>query len=233
MWRDGRETFPQRLFTAPRRFPQVFPSILPSRESAALRVAAAYPQGQATPYNGNKPMSTKDPWEWLAPLAQAWGAQDKLAEQEAVLRWRETRLGPLAQALYVQNGTLHLSVPSHVVAAELSSLQARIIRQVAELAPRSQVRRLRFHVQEWRAVPGQIEVEPPGEGDVRRARRRLPQGVPASVRRAAAVALAWAERRDEAILAAGGWRCPACDLALLPKVERCPACRMERGRLGR
>lgn len=178
-------------------------------------------------------MSTKDPWEWLTPLAQAWGAQDKLAEQEAVLRWKETRLGPLARALYVQNGTLHLSVPSHVVAAELGSLQAKIIRQVAELAPRSQVRRLRFHVQAWRDVRGQIEVESPGEEDLRRAERRLPRRVPASVRRAAAVAWAWAERRDEAILGAGGWRCPACELALLPKVERCPSCGMERGRLGR
>ncbi len=178
-------------------------------------------------------MSCRDLWEWLAPLALAWGAEAQLAEQEAVLGWRETRLERLARALYVEDGTLHLSVPSHVVAAELRNLEGRIVRQLAEVAPRSRVRRLRFHVEAWRDVLGELKVEPPAKEDLRRAARRLPQGLPAPVRRVAAEALAWAERRDRAILAAGGWVCPQCELALLPEAGRCPSCGMEARRPGR
>lgn len=173
-------------------------------------------------------MKTKDPWMWLEGLAQSWGAPEALAQQEAVLRWGETGLGGLAHALYVERGVLHLSVPSPVVAAELRALEARIVSELRSRAPRSAVLGLRFHVEAWPARRQAPEVQPPSREEVRRVGRRLPRAIPARVRRAAAEAWAWAEARDRAILAAGGWSCRRCELALLPEVERCPSCGMER-----
>lgn len=165
---------------------------------------------------------------WLEGLAQSWGAPEALAEQEAVLRWGETGLGGLARALYVERGVLHLSVPSPVVAAELRALEGRVIDELRRRAPQSVVRGLRFHVETWPDRKAALEIEPPSREEVRRAARRLPRAIPAPVRRAAAEAWAWAEARDRAILAAGGWRCPRCELALLSEAERCPSCGMER-----
>ncbi len=173
-------------------------------------------------------MKTRDPWLWLEDLAQSWGAPQALTEQEAVLRWGETGLSTLARALYVERGVLHLSVPSPVVAAELRALESRIVSELRRRAPQSGVTGLRFHIEAWSHRREPLEVRPPSREEVRRAGRRLPRAIPPPVRRAVAEAWAWAEARDRAILAAGGWSCPRCELALLSEVERCPSCGMER-----
>ncbi|MCX7750373.1 MAG: DUF721 domain-containing protein [Candidatus Bipolaricaulota bacterium] len=173
-------------------------------------------------------MTPKDPWVWLEALARSWGSPRGLEEQEAVLRWGEMGLEGLARAMYVEDGILHLSVPSPVVAAELRTVQGKIVEELSRLAPRSAVTRLRFHLAAWPGQPREVAVPPPSREEVRRAGRLVPRGLPRPIRRAVAEALAWAEARDRAILAAGGWTCRQCELALLPEVERCPGCGMER-----
>lgn len=173
-------------------------------------------------------MNDEDIWQWLGPLAQHWGAEEKLKGQSAVLRWPATGLGAMARALYVDRGVLHLAVGSHVVASELNLLKEKLLARLAEVAPGSGVADLRFQVCAWESPLHPVAVTPPTKAELRRVRRELPPGLPSRLRDAAANAVAWAEARDRAILAAGGWRCGGCGLALLPEKSVCPICGIDR-----
>lgn len=173
-------------------------------------------------------MSSKDIWQWLGPLAMAWGGQDRLREQAPVLLWRATGLASLARALYVDRGVLYLAVESHVVAAELNLLKGKVLARLAEVVPGCEVADLRFQVRAREAPPAEVAVTPPTAADLRRARRDLPPGLPPCLRDPLAEALAWARARDQAILDARGWRCPRCGLVLVKEKNNCPTCGIDR-----
>jgi len=173
-------------------------------------------------------MNTKDIWHWLGPLARAWNAEDKLYEQRAVLLWPALGLAPLARALYVDRGVLHLAVGSHVAASELNLLKAGIVARLSDVAPESGVIGLRFHIRAVTAPPLRIAVRPPTPADVQRVQRELPPGVSPRLRHVTASLVAWARARDEAILNTGGWRCAECGLALVREKRECPICKIDR-----
>lgn len=172
-------------------------------------------------------MNTKDIWQWLGPLAHGWRAEDRLKEQTVVLRWKETGLGSLARALYVDRGVLHLAVASHVVAAELNLLKGKVLARLDEVAPGCGVTDLRFQVRAWETPRVEIAVPSPTTAALRRARRDLPAGLPRDLRDTVSEVLAWAQARDQAILAAGGWGCPRCGLVLVKEKGVCPTCGIE------
>lgn len=173
-------------------------------------------------------MSKQDIWQWLGPLARGWGAEEKLKAQAAVLVWAATGLAPLARALYVDRGVLHLAVGSHVVASELNLLKGEVLARLEEIAPGCSVADLRFHVQGGEPPLRPVEVPPPSKADLREARAELPPGLPPRLRSRLAKALAWAKARDRAIRAAGGWECQGCGLVLVREREACPTCGIER-----
>lgn len=173
-------------------------------------------------------MNTKDMWYWLGPLAAGWGALDKLEAQKPVVLWASTGFGPMARALYVERGTLHLAVANHVVASELNLLKGRLLARLGEVAPGCGVTDLRFQIRAAERPPRSVVVHPPGPADLRRAERQLSPKVLPRLRHLAAEAVAWASARDEAILDSGGWRCRQCGLVLVKEKSTCPICGIDR-----
>lgn len=149
-------------------------------------------------------------------------------EQQAVLRWKEIvgeNLAHLARPLYVEEGTLHLAVGSPVVANELRLWKEELIRRLGELAPKSKVRDLRFHL-----VPTSEETEAPpveaGAAEWNRAEEAIPEGLPPELRKSLVRAMAHALAQEASILRQGGRRCPSCGAAFLGEAELCPLCRL-------
>jgi len=172
-------------------------------------------------------MKTKDIWQWLGPLARNWGAEEELQAQLPVLHWASTGLSHLARPLYVDRGVLHLVVESHVIAGELNLLKGRVLARLEEVAPGSRVVDLRFQVRARGAPRREIAVPPPTADELRVARDGLPGGLPPTLAEVCARLLAWARARDRAILAAGGWRCPGCGVAVVQAENSCPGCGIE------
>ncbi|QAA75856.1 MAG: hypothetical protein BIP78_0088 [Candidatus Bipolaricaulis sibiricus] len=178
-------------------------------------------------------MTKQDIWQWLGPLSHRWGAEELLRDQTAVFVWPATGLAPLARAVYVDQTILHLSVGSHVVAAELNLLKHKLLARLHEISPECGVTDLRFQVRAWERPPHEIVVPAPTAEMVRRARRSLPAGLPPRLRTIFAEAVAWAQARDRAILDAGGWTCPQCDVVATAEMTACPVCGIERSKRGR
>ncbi len=198
-----------------------------THSSVTVPSPVVIPRHRATPTTTTRVMNTRDIWQWLGPLAHGWRAEDRLKEQTVVLRWGGTGLGSLARALYVDRGVLHLAVASHVVAAELNLLKGKVLARLEEVAPGCGVTDLRFQVRAGETPRVKIAVPSPTTAARRRARRDLPAGLPRGLRDAVSEVLAWAQARDEAILAAGGWACPQCGLALVKEQGVCPPCGIE------
>lgn len=173
-------------------------------------------------------MDKQDIWEWLGPLAQRWGAEEELKAQLPVLLWSATGFAPLARALYVERGVLHLAVASHIVAAELNQLKGSLLARLHAVAPGCTVADLRFVVRSSGARLCPTDIPGPTKVELREARRQLPPGLPPRLRGVIAKAIAWAKARDAAVLGAGGWQCPHCELVLVKEKRSCPACGIER-----
>ncbi|MCR4392405.1 MAG: DUF721 domain-containing protein [Candidatus Acetothermia bacterium] len=175
-------------------------------------------------------MSKEDLLQWLLPLARRWGLAEALAQQRAVFAW-ERAVGPnlasLARPLYVDREVLHLGVPSHVVAAELHLLAAELLARLAEVAPGSGVKELRFHVRAEPGPPPEVTVPPPSPRERRLAEQELSAHLPEGLRDKLAGIVAWARARDQAILAAGGSACRRCGVAFLGPGDLCPVCAVE------
>lgn len=177
-------------------------------------------------------MTKKDIYEWLLPLVRMWGLADALREQEPVLFWKKVvgeKLGHLARPLYVERRTLHLAVPSPVVAAELRLLQDQLLARLKEIVPNCQVQKLRFHVRaesetERFSLPKEVVAVKPTKEDVAAAERDVPHSLPSPLRERFVRIAAWAHARDRAILAAGGGLCPSCGAAFLGEGDLCPIC---------
>lgn len=172
-------------------------------------------------------MNKRDIWQWLGPLARGWRAGERLEEQTVVLRWEETGLGSLARALYVDRGVLHLAVANHVIAAELNLLKGKVLARLGEVAPGCGVTDLRFQVRAGETPRVEIAVPPPTPAARRRARRDLATSLPRDLCNAVSEVFVWAQARDQAILAAGGWSCPRCSLVLVKEKGICPTCGIE------
>ncbi|MGC9018825.1 MAG: DUF721 domain-containing protein [Candidatus Bipolaricaulaceae bacterium] len=163
---------------------------------------------------------------WLEALAKSWGKGWE--EQEAVWRWREVvggGLSKLARPLYVERGVLHLAVPSPVVANELRLWEEEIISRLANMAPKSGVKELRFRIVSEAKPAQEIKAEP-GAKEVRRAEALIPENLPNPLRTKILRLLAQVLSQEESILARGGRRCRRCGVAFLGDGEECPLCRL-------
>ncbi len=159
-------------------------------------------------------------------LGQRWGWGWQ--EQEAVRRWPEVvgqTLQRLARPLYVEQGVLHIAVPSPVVANELRMWEQELLTRLDRTAPASQVRELRFHivVEEREAPLPEIK---PSTQEWNEAEASIPENLPSSLRRRLVQLLAQALAQETAILACGGRRCARCGVAFLGPGEACPLCRL-------
>lgn len=160
-------------------------------------------------------------WEALH-LGPGW------EEQEAVLLWKNIvgeNLARLARPLYVEDGILHLAVASPVVATELRLWKEELLQRLAQSAPKSQLKDLRFHL-----APAASEAQPPpaepGPEELNRAEEAIPEGLAPEVRKRLVCALAAALAQERLILRLGGRRCVACGVAFLGHGEKCPLCRL-------
>ncbi|MGC9529050.1 MAG: DUF721 domain-containing protein [Candidatus Bipolaricaulaceae bacterium] len=165
--------------------------------------------------------------EWLSPLLQRWGLQGALTQQAAVFAWDQAvggQLAHLARPLYVEGGTLHLAVSSHVAAAELRLVADKLLQRLGGVGTEVRVSRLRFHVVP--TAPRRAAVAPlePTEADWRTAQAAIPQGLGDELRRRLVGIAARATARDRAVLAAGGQRCRCCGVAFLGEGRFCPCC---------
>lgn len=163
---------------------------------------------------------------WLETLAKTWGKGWE--EQEAVWRWREVvgeGLSKLARPLYVEKGVLHLAVPSPVVANELRLWEKELLARLANVAPKSGVKELRFRIVSEAKSPQELKAEPSAR-EVRRAEELIPDDLPPSLRPKILQLLAQVLAQEESILAHGGRRCQRCGVAFLGEGEECPLCRL-------
>lgn len=162
---------------------------------------------------------------WLESLAKSWGKGWE--EQEAIWRWPEAvgeGLSKLARPLYVEGGILHVAVPSPVVANELRLWAQEIVARLAQVAPKSNVKELRFRV-----VPEKSEDDfpiRPTANDLRRAEEIIPDSVPKALRPKLVELLASVLAQEEAILARGGRKCRRCGAAFMGEEDECPICRL-------
>ncbi len=163
---------------------------------------------------------------WLTALAKSWGKGWE--EQEVVWRWREVvgeSLSKLARPLYVERGVLHLAVPSPVVANELRLWEKELISRLANIAPRSGVKELRFRIVSAAKPAQEIKAEP-GAKEIRRAEELIPEDLPNPLRAKLLQLLAQVLAQEESILAQGGRMCRRCRVAFLGEGEECPLCRL-------
>ncbi len=148
-------------------------------------------------------------------------------EQQAVLRWRAVvgeNLARLARPLYVEKGTLHLAVTSPVVATELRLWTEELLNRLGKLAPKSEVRRFRFHL-----VPAREQEDKPlepGIAELNRAEAAIPHDLSPGLRERLVQVMAQALAQEAAILRQGGRRCASCGVAFLAEGDLCPLCRL-------
>lgn len=203
----------------PQGYPQVSPKNGPRLRKLSTERAGPYA------YNQGKCLYMSRT-SWFEALGRAWGKGWE--EQEAVWRWREAvgeGLSRLARPLYVDKGVLHLAVQSPVVANELRLWSREIVARLAEIAPKSAVKELRFRVvaeKERQNLP----CPAPTGTDLRRAEKLMPQDIPAALREKFLKLVAWALVQEEAILSAGGKKCRSCGVAFFGEEEDCPLCRL-------
>lgn len=158
-------------------------------------------------------------------LAQNWGKGWE--EQEAVWRWSEVvgaDLRKLARPLHVNRGVLHLAVTSPVVANELRLWAPELLARLAQVAPKSQVKKLRFHIVAERSEGAAPKVEPKAQ-EWTQAEAIIPKDLQPALRQCFVKLLAHALAQEANILAAGGRRCSRCGVAFLGRDEKCPLCR--------
>lgn len=164
---------------------------------------------------------------WLAALSSRWGRGWQ--EQEAVWRWKEVvgeNLSRLARPLYVEQGVLHIAVPSPVVTSELRLWEKEILTRLKKVAAASAVQKLRFHLVTEVGESAFPRVEP-GPQELNRADGEVPENIPSALRDKLVGLLAQVLAQEAAVLAAGGRRCQRCGVAFLGEEEElCPLCRI-------
>ncbi len=163
---------------------------------------------------------------WLAAMSSRWGRGWQ--EQEAVWRWKEVvgeNLSRLARPLYVEQGVLHIAVPSPVVTSELRLWEKEILIRLRKVAAASAVQKLRFHLVTEVSESTLPRVEP-GPQELNRADGEVPENIPSVLRDKLVRLLAQVLAQEAAVLAAGGRRCQRCGVAFLGEGEMCPLCRI-------
>ncbi len=166
-------------------------------------------------------------WGWLDALARKWGLGEALTRQQGVFAWRRAvgqQLARWARPLYVSQGVLHLAVFNYAAASQLKMLETQLLEALREVAPESDVRRLRLHVQpEARAPLRRCDTGVAVE-DLARAEQLVPSTLAPSLREQLLQSTAQACAQERAIMEAGGRRCSCCGVAFLGEEELCPLC---------
>jgi predicted Zn-ribbon and HTH transcriptional regulator len=164
--------------------------------------------------------------DWVREILKKYNLDEAFDRQQVLLLWEEM-IGPnlslLTHALRFSRGTLWVETASPALAHELSFLKERYIAKLNEYFDEPILREIRFVPGHFARTPLRKKVFLPPEE--RASAHTLFSHLPDSHLSHSFERLYLTQRRrEEALLAAGGRRCPRCGVVFCSPGKICPGC---------
>ena len=166
---------------------------------------------------------------WVQELLGKYNLGEEFRRQRILLLWDQViggQLRPLTRAVRFNHGILTIEVASPSIAQELSFLKERYITRLNDLSGEPILREIRF-------VPGRFQRNPArkpialGAEEQDRAHVLFSSLPDSHLRRSFEHLYITHRRREEALLAAGGERCPRCGVVFYASGSICPGCQFD------
>lgn len=176
------------------------------------------------PYNNNGSMNK----HLFEDVLRRYGLSEAYAQQEAVRLWPLVagQLAKLANAMYVEEGTLHIAAVNATVAHELRFLAEELIRRLNRRLQGRTIRQLKIRIDPGAPAPRPSirRTATHAEDDA----QQMFSAIPDSDLQNLFVKLYVEQRNwEETRLGAGARRCTRCGIVYEGRTPICPGCRYD------